>query len=57
MDPYIAFLSNGSLLEDEKEAEKIRRMVARFWLFDDKRLYRHSFGGPFLLCLSSNEVS
>ena len=36
LDPYIAFLSDGSLSNDTKE---------------DGRLYQHSFGGPYLLCL------
>ena len=51
MDPYVAFLSNGSLLTDGKEAEKVRRTSACFLLFKDKKLYRCSFGGPYLLCL------
>lgn len=39
MDPYIAFLLDGSQPKDEKEAEKVRRMAALFWLSKDKRLY------------------
>lgn len=30
LDPYIAFLSNGSLLMNDKEAEKVLRTSARF---------------------------
>ena len=36
MDPYISFLSNGSLLTYSKESEKVKRMLARFWLSEDK---------------------
>jgi len=57
MDPYVAFLSNKSLPENGKEAKKVQRTVARFWLFSDKKLYQCSFGGPYLLCLSSNEAA
>ena len=31
-------------------------MTARFWLSKDKKLYRRSFGGPYLLCLHPNKV-
>lgn len=57
MDTYIAFLSDKSLPKDVKEAEKVRRIVAYFWLSKDKRLYRRSFGGPYLLCLHSSKTS
>lgn len=30
MDPYISFLSDGSLLIDSKELEKVQRTSARF---------------------------
>lgn len=56
LDPYIAFLSNGSLPLDVKEAEKVQRTSARFWLSEDKRLYRHSFGGSYLLCLHPSKT-
>ena len=32
LDPYIAFLSNGSLLNNVKEVKKVWRTAARFWL-------------------------
>ena len=32
MDPYISFLSDGSLPTDLKELEKVRRTSAHFWL-------------------------
>ena len=39
LDPYVAFLSDGSLPTDAKEAEKVRKMSAHFWLSKDKKLY------------------
>ena len=51
MDPIIQFLSKDVLLEDKSEAEKIRRKAPRFWLFEDQKLYKHSFFRPYLLCI------
>lgn len=39
LDPYITFLSDGILLNDIKEVEKVRRTSARFWMSKDRRLY------------------
>jgi hypothetical protein len=51
MDPYVLYLKEGTLPEQRKEAEIIRRKVARFWLSKDSKLYRRSFSGPYLLCV------
>ena len=56
LDPYVAFLSNRSLLMDDNEAKKVQRTSARFWLSKDKNLYRCSFGGPYLLCLHRSKT-
>lgn len=56
LDPYTAFLSNGSLSRDTKEVEKVRRTAAHFWLSEDGRLYQCSFGGPYLLCLHPSKT-
>ena len=56
LDPYISFLSDGSLPANGKEAEKVQRTSAHFWLSVDTKLYRWSFGGPYLLCLHPNNV-
>ena len=50
MDPLISFLRDGTLLEDKSKAEKIRRKSPRYWLFEEQKLYKHSFSGPYLLC-------
>ena len=51
LDPYVVFLFDGSLPMNGKEAEKMQRTSAHFWLSEDKKLYRCSFRGPYLLCL------
>ena len=51
MDSIVLYLREDILPEDKVEAEKIRRKVPRFWLFEDQKLYKHSFSGPYLLCI------
>ena len=51
MDPILLFLERDILPEEKPEAEKIRRKVPRFWLSNDKKLYKCSFSGPYLLCV------
>ena len=38
---------------DEKEAGRVCRVTARYWL----SAYRRSFGGPYLLCLHPDKVN
>ena len=51
MDPLVLFLKEDILPEEKSEADKIRRKASRFWLFEDQKLYKHSFSGPYLLCV------
>ena len=51
MDPIVAFLKDDILPKAKSEAEKIRRNATRFWLSKDHKLYRHSYSGPYLLCV------
>ena len=51
IDPILKFLDSDVLPEDKAEAEKIRRRAPRYWLSEDKKLYRRSFSGPYLLCV------
>ena len=51
MDPIMNFLKDDTLPEGKLEAEKIRRNALRFWLSEDHKLYRHSYSGPYLLCI------
>ena len=51
MDPVLLFLERDILPKEKSEAEKIRRKAPRFWLSEDKKLYKCSFSGPYLLCV------
>ncbi|RVW26446.1 hypothetical protein CK203_086157 [Vitis vinifera] len=42
-------------IEDEKHAHKVRIQATRFTIIDDS-LYKRSFGGPYLRCLSDSKV-
>ena len=56
MDPIIEFLAEDRIPDDESEANKIRRVASRYWLSTDRKLYRRSFGRPYLLCLHPRKV-
>ena len=51
MDSISLFLEKGILPKEKSEAEKVRRKAPRFWLFEDRKLYKRSFSGPYLLCV------
>ena len=51
MDSISLFLENDVLLEEKSEADKVRRKAPRFWLSEDRKLYKRSFSGPYLLCV------
>ena len=51
MDPLVLFLKDDILPEEKTEADKIRRKASWFWLFEDQKLYKCSFSGPYLLCV------
>ena len=53
MDPIIDFLAEDQVSDDEKEAGRVCRVTARYWL----SAYRRSFGGPYLLCLHPDKVN
>ena len=39
MDPIIDFLAEDRVLDDEKEANRVRRVAIRYWLSADRKLY------------------
>ena len=51
MDPIVLFLRQDILLENKLEANKVRRKAPHFWLSENKKLYKRSFFGPYLLCI------
>ena len=51
MDPISLFLERDILPEEKSEAEKVQRKAPHFWLSKDRKLYKCSFSGPYLLCV------
>ena len=51
MDSIVLFLEEDIFPKEKSEADKVRRKAHRFWLSEDQKLYKHSFSGPYLLCL------
>ena len=51
MDSISLFLEKDILPEEKFEAEKVRRKAPRFWLSEDRNLYKRSFSGPYLFCM------
>ena len=45
------FLNEDILPKGKSEADKVQRKAPRFWLFEDQKLYKRSFSGPYLLCI------
>ena len=54
--PIIDFLADDQIPDNEKEANKVRRAASRYWLSEDRKLYRRSFGGPYMSCLHPEKV-
>ena len=51
MNSISLFLEKDILLEEKFEADKVRRKAPRFWLSEDRKLYKRSFSGLYLLCM------
>ena len=51
MDSISLFLKKDILPKEKSEAEKVRRKAPRFWLSEDRKLYKRSFSDPYLLCV------
>jgi hypothetical protein len=57
MDPFIAYLRNGQLPKDQKEADIVKRKAPGYWLSKEGSLYKRSFSGPYLLCVHPDLVN
>ena len=51
MDSISLFMEKDILPNEKSEAEKVRRKAHRFWLSEDRKLYKRSFSSPYLLCV------
>ena len=56
MDFIVLFPKEDVLPEDKSEANKVRRKALQFWLFENQKLYKRSFSGPYLLCVHPEAV-
>ena len=56
MDSITQFLKEDILPEEKIETDKIRRKATSYWLSEDSKLYRHSFSGPYLLCVHPDQA-
>ncbi|XP_013628340.1 PREDICTED: uncharacterized protein LOC106334583 [Brassica oleracea var. oleracea] len=56
MTPLVWYLENDILLEDRKESRKIKKQAARYCISQEK-LYRRSFSGPYLRCVTPREAA
>ncbi|XP_074377335.1 uncharacterized protein LOC141718858 [Apium graveolens] len=55
MTPYIAYLKDDTLSEDQNKARYLKYKAARFFL-EDNQLYRRTFSAPTLKCVDSDEA-
>ena len=51
MDSISLFLEKDILPKENSKAENVRRKAPRFWLSEDRKLYKRSFSSPYLLCV------
>ena len=51
MDSISLFLEKDIMPEEKSKAKKVRRKAHRFWLSEDRKLYKRSFSSPYLLCV------
>ena len=56
MTPLVRYLENDILLEDHMEDRKIKKQAARYCISQEK-LYRRSFSGPYLRCVTPREAT
>ena len=56
MTPLVRYLENDILLEDHMEDRKIKKQAARYCISQEK-LYRRSFSGPYLRCVTPQEAA
>ncbi|XP_074350084.1 uncharacterized protein LOC141689632 [Apium graveolens] len=55
MTPYIAYLKDGTLLEDQNKARYLKYKATRFFL-EGNQLYKRTFSAPTLKCVDLGEA-
>lgn len=56
IDPIVAYLRNEIFLGDRKEVERIRHKSPQYWMFEEGKLYKRSYLGPYMLCMHSKAI-
>ncbi|XP_074356507.1 uncharacterized protein LOC141696237 [Apium graveolens] len=56
MTPYIAYLRDGTLPEDQNKARYLKHKADRFFL-EEGQLYRRTFSAPTLKCVDPEEAN
>ncbi|XP_074374603.1 uncharacterized protein LOC141715014 [Apium graveolens] len=56
MTPYIVYLRDGTLPEDQNKARYLKHKAARFFL-ENGQLYRRTFSAPTLKCVDLDEAN
>ena len=51
IDLVVSFLKDETLLEDKTDAKKTQRKAPWYWLFEEQKIYKRSYSGPYLLCV------
>ena len=46
----VKFILFSAWPEEKSKADKVRRKAPRFWLSEDRKLYKRSFSGPCFVC-------
>lgn len=55
MTPILSFLQDGRLIQDVKEARKVKKRAASFTILNDT-LYKKGFSMPYLRCVNEKEA-
>ncbi|XP_015933177.1 uncharacterized protein LOC107459461 [Arachis duranensis] len=56
LDPITSFLENGKLLDDKKDATKLRREAAKYVIFQGQ-LFKKGLNQPLLKCLHPDQTN
>ena len=56
MDSIVLYLKEDILPKGKSEVDKVRRKTSQFWLYEDQKLYKRFFSGPYLLCMHPKAV-
>ena len=56
MDSIVLFLKDDILPKEKGKVDKVQKKAPCFWLFEDRKLYKCSFLGPYLLCIHPKTI-